>query len=140
LIGTPLPPSLTYASLRKGGTSFRTNDWIRLQYRESREAELPGTVNPLVLEVMFRQQADAWSSISERRVLKIEPSLDATVQGRHQARFYRALGTLGITVLSTFLRSLKVLLPSSPHRLVCSRVQIVGRSDQGNYYDREAEI
>lgn len=58
---------------------------------------------------------------------------------------------VGITVLSTFIRSLKVscsrdpftitvTLPSSPHRLICSRVQIVGRSDQGNYYDREAEI
>jgi hypothetical protein len=32
-------------------------EWIRLNYRTSRGAELPGTVNPAVLESLFRQQA-----------------------------------------------------------------------------------
>lgn len=39
-------------------------DWIREAYRESRGAELPGTVNPRVLEYMFRQQSGPWKSIA----------------------------------------------------------------------------
>ncbi|CRL30230.1 unnamed protein product [Penicillium camemberti] len=32
-------------------------DWIRRYYLESRGSELPGTVNPIVLQNMFRQQS-----------------------------------------------------------------------------------
>ncbi|OJD21879.1 hypothetical protein ACJ73_06779 [Blastomyces percursus] len=39
-------------------------DWIRGLYRESRGAELPGTVNPSVLENMFRQQSTQWKHIA----------------------------------------------------------------------------
>jgi hypothetical protein len=35
-------------------------DWICTKYRTSRGAELPGTVNPAVLESLFRQQAASW--------------------------------------------------------------------------------
>lgn len=38
--------------------------WIRDRYRKSRGAELPGTVNPSVLENLFRQQSDKWQPIA----------------------------------------------------------------------------
>lgn len=38
--------------------------WIRMTYRTSRGAELPGTVNPTVLEGLFRQQAGKWEPIA----------------------------------------------------------------------------
>lgn len=40
-------------------------DWIRINYRNSRGAELPGTVNPAVLESLFRQQAASWGPIAK---------------------------------------------------------------------------
>lgn len=39
-------------------------EWIRDLYRDSRGAELPGTVNPVVLENMFRQQSSPWNDIA----------------------------------------------------------------------------
>lgn len=39
-------------------------EWIREVYQESRGAELPGTVNPRVLENMFRQQSGPWKDIA----------------------------------------------------------------------------
>ncbi|KAF4547379.1 Dynamin central region-containing protein 1 [Elsinoe fawcettii] len=41
-------------------------DWIRHRYRESRGAELPGCVNPNVLQYLFRQQAEGWRALSEK--------------------------------------------------------------------------
>ena len=41
-------------------------EWIREVYRDSRGVELPGTVNPAVLEHIFRQQSIPWQDISER--------------------------------------------------------------------------
>lgn len=39
-------------------------NWIRRAYRDSRGTELPGTVNPRVLERLFRQQSSPWSGIA----------------------------------------------------------------------------
>ncbi|PLB46308.1 P-loop containing nucleoside triphosphate hydrolase protein [Aspergillus steynii IBT 23096] len=39
-------------------------DWIRALYRDSRGVELPGTVNPAVLESMFREQSAPWGRIA----------------------------------------------------------------------------
>lgn len=39
--------------------------WIETEYQTSRGAELPGTVNPAVLESLFRQQASSWGKIAE---------------------------------------------------------------------------
>ncbi|KAM0723517.1 hypothetical protein Q7P37_000504 [Cladosporium fusiforme] len=47
-------------------------DWIRQIYRESRGAELPGTVNPVILENVFRQQAKQWRVISESHLSAID--------------------------------------------------------------------
>ncbi|KAN0086625.1 P-loop containing nucleoside triphosphate hydrolase protein [Elaphomyces granulatus] len=41
-------------------------EWIREVYRDSRGVELPGTVNPAVLEHIFRQQSIPWQDLSER--------------------------------------------------------------------------
>jgi hypothetical protein len=47
-------------------------DWIRELYRESRGAELPGTVNPAVLERLFRQQSAQWDPIAQKHSSKVE--------------------------------------------------------------------
>lgn len=47
-------------------------DWIRQLYRESRGSELPGTVNPVVVQNLFRQQAKQWRAISECHLAKID--------------------------------------------------------------------
>nr|POE96532.1 interferon-induced gtp-binding protein mx2 [Quercus suber] len=46
--------------------------WIRQRYRESRGAELPGTVNPTVLENLFRQQAAKWGPIARNHAATID--------------------------------------------------------------------
>ena len=51
--------------------------WIRQVYRESRGSELPGTVNPTVLENMFRQQSEKWSVIAEKHIAHIERIITA---------------------------------------------------------------
>ena len=40
-------------------------DWIRRVYRNSRGAELPGTIHPAVMESLFRQQSSNWKGIAE---------------------------------------------------------------------------
>lgn len=52
-------------------------DWIRQIYLESRGAELPGTVNPKVLENLFRQQAKEWRPIAEAHLSKIDDIVSA---------------------------------------------------------------
>lgn len=47
-------------------------DWIRELYRESRGPELPGTVNPAVLENLFRQQSAQWEPLAKAHVVKVE--------------------------------------------------------------------
>lgn len=49
---------------RSSGDRGDIMDWIRVLYQESRGAELPGTVNPRVLENMFRQQSSPWKGIA----------------------------------------------------------------------------
>ena len=39
-------------------------DWIRTSYHESRGVELPGTVNPRLLENLFREQSTSWEDIA----------------------------------------------------------------------------
>ncbi|KAL4869856.1 hypothetical protein BDV12DRAFT_70161 [Aspergillus spectabilis] len=53
------------------------NDWIRRVYRESRGTELPGTVNPRVLENLFRQQSGAWSGIALGYIEKVKNAVEA---------------------------------------------------------------
>lgn len=51
-------------------------DWIRKLYRDSRGAELPGMVNPSVLEFMFRQQTVAWEPIAAKYIDKVARAVD----------------------------------------------------------------
>ncbi|KAL4915862.1 P-loop containing nucleoside triphosphate hydrolase protein [Aspergillus aurantiobrunneus] len=46
-------------------------DWIRRIYRESRGTELPETVNPRVLENLFRQQSGPWREIALDYISKV---------------------------------------------------------------------
>lgn len=56
---------------RKKNDKENVLDWIRSTYRESRGAELPGTVNPAVLENLFRQQTEPWPRIARSYVEQI---------------------------------------------------------------------
>ncbi|KAK9604807.1 hypothetical protein V6Z93_002758 [Aspergillus fumigatus] len=49
---------------RNSGGDEDIYDWIRKLYRDSRGVELPGTVNPAVLENMFRQQSAPWNQLA----------------------------------------------------------------------------
>jgi hypothetical protein len=51
--------------------------WIRTLYRDSRGVELPGTVNPAVLQSMFRQQAAPWDELAQKYFDSICKSLSA---------------------------------------------------------------
>ena len=46
--------------------------WIRNWYRESRGAGLPGTINPAVVQSLFRQQCVSWSKISQSHLKNVE--------------------------------------------------------------------
>ncbi|KAF7122572.1 hypothetical protein CNMCM5793_000597 [Aspergillus hiratsukae] len=51
-------------------------EWIRKVYRDSRGAELPGMVNPSVLESIFRQQTVAWHPIAAEYIRKVARAID----------------------------------------------------------------
>ncbi|KAG2014455.1 hypothetical protein GB937_006680 [Aspergillus fischeri] len=51
-------------------------DWIRKLYRDSRGAELPGMVNPSVLECMFCQQTVAWEPVATKYIDKVARAVD----------------------------------------------------------------
>ncbi|QGA20940.1 hypothetical protein EYB26_008650 [Talaromyces marneffei] len=52
-------------------------EWIRGLYLDSRGSELPGTVNPIVLENMFRQQSRPWERIAVAYLDKVQLAVDA---------------------------------------------------------------
>ncbi|KAI9367803.1 P-loop containing nucleoside triphosphate hydrolase protein [Aspergillus egyptiacus] len=52
-------------------------EWIRRIYRESRGTELPGTVNPSVLENLFRQQSSPWKRIALTYISKVNDAVKA---------------------------------------------------------------
>lgn len=62
--------------------------WIRRVYRESRGSELPGTVNPTVLENMFRQQSEKWNEIATRHVTDTEGIISRFNKAVFQDVFY----------------------------------------------------
>jgi hypothetical protein len=62
---------------RAGSANESILDWIRELYRDSRGAELPGTVNPVVLENMFRQQSRLWENIAQIYLEKVRIAVHA---------------------------------------------------------------
>ena len=48
-----------------GVATQNTCDWIRNSYRDSRGAELPGTINSAVMQSLFRQQSRGWEKLAE---------------------------------------------------------------------------
>jgi hypothetical protein len=65
---------------RSGDDQPDIYEWIREIYRDSRGAEPPGTVNPLVVENLFRQQSKPWQQIAE----KYHDRIISTVQSFNQ--------------------------------------------------------
>ncbi|KAI2823747.1 hypothetical protein CBS147321_11058 [Aspergillus niger] len=55
--------------------------WIRSIYRDSRGAELPGTVHPNVLMNMFCEQSLPWKSIAEEYLAKVGDVVSAYNEG-----------------------------------------------------------
>ncbi|KAL4928186.1 dynamin family protein [Aspergillus undulatus] len=51
--------------------------WIRRVYRDSRGTELPGTVNPRVIENLFRQQSSPWRQIALDYITKAAGAVKA---------------------------------------------------------------
>lgn len=47
-------------------------EWIRTVYRESKGVELPGTVNPMVVEYVFREQSTPWKPLTEEYLSKVK--------------------------------------------------------------------
>lgn len=70
---------------RTSGDKDDIMQWIRELYRESRGAELPGTVNPRVLENMFRQQSKPWQRIATIYIAKVY----SVIQGYNEIVFGR---------------------------------------------------
>lgn len=68
---------------RSSGDVGDIMDWIRGLYQESRGAELPGTVNPRVLENMFRQQSSPWKGVATIYIERII----ATIQNFNESAF-----------------------------------------------------
>lgn len=60
---------------RPADDSDNIYDWIRRYYLESRGSELPGTVNPIVLQNMFRQQSSPWEKIAVKYLEKISSAI-----------------------------------------------------------------
>lgn len=51
-------------------------DWIRTSYLESRGCELPGCVNPAVIENLFRQQTANWQDIAKEHLAKVNSAVN----------------------------------------------------------------
>jgi len=51
-------------------------DWIRTSYLESRGSELPGCVNPAVIENLFRQQTIKWQDIAKIHLTKVNSAIN----------------------------------------------------------------
>ncbi|OJI99742.1 hypothetical protein ASPVEDRAFT_60628 [Aspergillus versicolor CBS 583.65] len=51
--------------------------WIRQVFRETRGTELPGTVNPRVLESLFRQQSRPWGEIALTYISRVTRAVKA---------------------------------------------------------------
>ncbi|KZF23237.1 hypothetical protein L228DRAFT_245976 [Xylona heveae TC161] len=50
-------------------------DWIRRFYLDSRGAELPGTLNPSVLENLFREQSTKWAKVAFNYLEDVEKAV-----------------------------------------------------------------
>jgi hypothetical protein len=51
--------------------------WIRDFYRQSKGIELPGTVNPTLLDYVFRQQSEPWQNLTETYLEEVKGILDS---------------------------------------------------------------
>lgn len=65
------------AVYRRNGHEEDIYAWIKNIYHDSRGAELPGTVNPAVLQNLFRQQSSSWEAISTEYLEKAKAAIDA---------------------------------------------------------------
>ena len=62
---------------RLGSEDCNIYDWIRTVYRDSRGSELPGTVNPAVLENLFRQQTVKWEELAGNYLDQVQDAVVA---------------------------------------------------------------
>ncbi|KAL3455527.1 P-loop containing nucleoside triphosphate hydrolase protein [Aspergillus heterothallicus] len=69
--GIPDPEFVCNGEIGKQRPNECIIEWIRAIYRESHGTELPGTVNPAVLENLFRQQTAPWEAIATNYIQKV---------------------------------------------------------------------
>lgn len=60
----------------EGGDENDIEEWIRSSYHESRGVELPGTVNPRLLENLFREQCNNWENIATDYLFQLVKTID----------------------------------------------------------------
>ncbi|KAL4990003.1 P-loop containing nucleoside triphosphate hydrolase protein [Aspergillus falconensis] len=70
-----LPKALGFGSAQHAEENIYS--WIRRLYRDSRGTELPGTVNPRVLQNLFRQQSAPWKGIALAHIDKVSEAAKA---------------------------------------------------------------
>lgn len=137
-------------------------DWIRTSYLEARGSELPGCVNPAVLENLFRQQTFKWQEIAEQHLEKVQSSIqdfliaiiealivDTTVQDRLRGRLVpllddsagQAYHTLGLFlkderegILQTVNHYFADTLAAAREERVVSRLRKLGVDDDNLAY------
>lgn len=52
-------------------------DWIRDAYRQSRGAELPGMVNPGVVQLLFKMQTTKWEKLAANHIARVKERVEA---------------------------------------------------------------
>lgn len=51
-------------------------DWIKDAYRQSRGAELPGMVNPGVVQLLFKMQTTKWEKLAENHIARVKERVE----------------------------------------------------------------
>jgi hypothetical protein len=54
-------------------------EWIRKAYRESRGPELPGMVNPGVVQLLFRMQTQKWERLAREHIMHVRVLIETFV-------------------------------------------------------------
>lgn len=83
---SPSPPSSGPSSGLSAGLNDMAKDdsktiheWIRKAYRESRGPELPGMVNPGVVQLLFRMQTEKWEKLARAHIVRVRAQIETFV-------------------------------------------------------------
>lgn len=84
--GGSSPPSSGPSPVPSAGLNDMAKDdsktiyeWIRKAYRESRGPELPGMVNPGVVQLLFRMQTGKWERLAREHIIRVRAQIERFV-------------------------------------------------------------